>query len=259
MLTVNQLSVQLDQVSKSEGAKGTRSQRSVRRRRVEGKGGKSGSGKGGKSGTKKSKNESRDVPEPERAPAFDEPLNLDGRVEDSIRTVQIKQSTITGKCMAYDDTYTSPLRMIDCTSEGALDYWEVIYESVDLFKLRHAASQMCIPQNPETPNASFDCFAGFDAPGHEQAIADSINGLVDCSSPYAAKIGFTDAINSMYIYNTVCTTGSPGADKDVVFMTYYTTDGAALVMWGEKALLDMPEMVMTHDIRGSWMFEDIPE
>jgi hypothetical protein len=258
MLTVNQLSVQLDQVSKSEGAKGTRSQRSVRRRRAEGKG-----GKGGKASKKKSRDETRDEPEPEPEPApvavGDEPLFLDGRVEDSIRTMQIKQSTLTGKCMAYDDTQTSPLRMINCTSEGTLDHWEVLYESFDIFKLRHLASQMCIPQNPETPESSFDCFDGFDSDGNKKAIADSINGLVDCSSPYAATIGFTDATNSMYMYNTICTTGSPGADTDVVFMTYYATDGASLVMWGEKSLLDMPQMVMAHDLRGSWMIQDVPE
>jgi hypothetical protein len=181
----------------------------------------------------------------------DEPIN--GRVDDTTRRVQVKRSEDFGKCMGYNALLDSPVRIINCTDTGVMDDWQVILVTGNLFRLRHAQTQLCLPENPESPDLSFDCF---EQSGPNVAIADSINGLVDCASPYAAVLGFTDSANSMSMYNTIC--GTAGDATDVVLMTYTKVIGGnPLVLWGEKNLLGMDEMVELHDLSGNWILVDV--
>lgn len=177
------------------------------------------------------------------------------RVDEVVRTVQIKRAGDVAECMGYDDSYdVASLRIVNCTDTGEMDHWEVVYISTDLFFLRHRATQLCIPENPEHPGSPFGCF---DHSGADSALADSVNGLVECSSAFVAELGFIDPFNSMYIYNSVCSDGNtPGADDDVVFMTYNNA-GDHLVLFGEKILLDMPDIVAFYELSASWMFSDI--
>jgi len=149
---------------------------------------------------------------------------------------------------------TSQVTMANCAETASRNRWEIVEYTNELFKIRHAHSQLCLPQNPEIPNAEFNCF---EHSGDGEALADSINGLVSCSSEHAATVGFVDASNPMYLYNDSCFSGaSPGLGTDVGLMSYLTPSGAQLVLWGEKVLLDMPDMVTEYSLNAEWVLVD---
>jgi hypothetical protein len=153
--------------------------------------------------------------------------------ETNTTTILIKLAENNSTCVMYNGTL---LEIVDCDDAGYLGEWEII-ESEDplLMQLRHTASGLCLPENPEFPKSAFECWIQ----EVDQAIADTINGLVDCSSPYAAFVGFTDADNPSLFYNAVCSTGEVGADTDVILMSYTPSGGATQLLWGEKALLEL--------------------
>lgn len=221
-------------------------------RQSEGKGGKgkSSKGKGGK-GSKKSKKQAQGDEPPSNDATLDD--DISSRFDDT-RIVQIEQMGKPGKCIAYNSTTEFPLRMQDCSVSGEVDKWEIYAITDDLFKLRHLETQLCIPENPEFPGSNFDCFL---PSGSDVAIADSINGLVDCDSANAAVLGFIDSSNSMYLYNTVCVSDEVGADTDVILMTYENEDDVSLVVWGEKVLAGLPEMIEEHNLGADWYLIDL--
>lgn len=237
---------------------GSRRRRGTRRRRAQGKsgGGKVGGKVGGK-GSKKSKKSK--IADPLLDNALSEEAGETNILDDpeigarvTSRTVQIQHVGNPGKCIGYIASQISSLRLIDCTITGEADFWEVVETTTsDLFLLRHAVSQMCIPQNPEFPTLPFDCFA---PSGSDVAIADSINDLVGCDTSFAAEIGFIDPVNNMIMYNNAC---SSGQDTDLALMSYTTEDNASLVLWGEKILLGMEEMVEEYQLNGMWQFVDV--
>jgi len=148
-------------------------------------------------------------------------------------SILIKSTSANDTCVMYNN---SLLEVVDCDVAGDLGVWEIIEsEDPSLMNLRHIASGLCLPENPEFPDSTFDCWIKED----NQAIADTINGLVDCSTSFAAFVGFTDAGNPTLLYNAICSTDVVGADSDVILLSY-TADGAATVLlWGEKILLEL--------------------
>ena len=158
-------------------------------------------------------------------------------------------------CISYNiSDPAAVVEVTDCEQAGETALWEVVEsESPILFQLRHLDSQLCIPENPQSPDQPFNCWV-YDK---TQAIGDTINGLVDCSSPYAAFVGFIDFNNPSFLYNAVCSTGEIGAETDVVLMAY-THDNFTQVLWGEKLLLDIPKSENPYDLNGNWVFEQVP-
>jgi hypothetical protein len=187
----------------------------------------------------------------------------------TFRTVQILHPDRYKECMAYDTSLSeAAVSMIKCSTSNDTvknDHWEVIItnSTSDLFHLRHKESQLCIPQNPEHPDQPFDCFR---YSGNDEAIADSINGLVNCDSGFAATMGWSGITNTLYLYNTDCITAAvPGNGTDVIFMSYKRVADAdqeqsdrVVVMWGEQILLDLQNLVDQFDFQGEWMFRDVP-
>lgn len=188
-------------------------------------------------------------------------------VSGSVRTVQLSHPADSSGCMAYiDDLDVGAVRMVDCSFPGSgddgsvlppIDHWEVLDVSEDLFNLRHKSSQLCIPQNPENPDQSFDCFRNS---GNGVAIADSINGLVNCSSEFAALIGLQSNTSTVFMYNTGCLNPSePG--HDFIAMSYKTNDAAdsnpTIVVWGERIIMDLPGMVEEFNFQSEWMLLDV--
>jgi hypothetical protein len=173
----------------------------------------------------------------------------------SLETVQVKAASEHDKCMSYagEDSF---VKMETCSTTGSAndDHWEKIEVSDGLFALRHKKTQKCIPQNPESTYSSFDCFA---SSGKDEAVADRISWLVDCSSPYAATMGFLDSFSSMYLYHKQCASGnSPGADTDIILMTY-VDNGSIVVVWGEKILLDLEGVVSNRGLTGNWYLANV--
>lgn len=159
------------------------------------------------------------------------------------------------KCMFYASG-NAFLSVETCSSTGIdnHDHWEKMKMPNGLFGLRHKNTQKCIPQNPESPDSSFDCFA---SSGQADAIADRISGLVECSSPYAATMGFLDTYNPMYLYQEQCATGTTfGADADVILMTF-VDNGSIIVLWGEKILLDLEGVVTNRGLAGNWYLSNV--
>jgi len=150
-------------------------------------------------------------------------------------SILIKLAADNSSCVIYSD---SAMQVVDCALASDKAYWEMIPSSEpSLMQLRHLASGMCLPENPEYPDSAFECWISVAG----QAIADTINGLVDCSSDYAAFVGFIDPTNPKLLYNAICTTGEPGADTDVILMAYTPSGGPTQLLWGEKSLLKLTE------------------
>jgi hypothetical protein len=192
--------------------------------------------------------------------------DVDDNVNGKVRTVQLFHPKKSSGCMAYmDDLDVGAVQMVGCSvpkrSDGdselfPIDHWEVLTVSHDLFILRHKLSQLCIPQNPENPDRSFDCFR---YSGNGVAIADSINGLVNCSSGFAAWMGLEPETSALFMYNTDCLNATdPG--HDVIAMSYKTNDGTdsnqTIVMWGEKVIMDLPGLV-EFDFQSEWILLDV--
>jgi len=179
--------------------------------------------------------------------------------DEGIRTVQLSHPEALSECM----TYSSTLDMADCSTPERRgtdvndDHWEILEATEeDLFRLRHKLTQQCIPINPENPDRPFNCNRYF---GMDQAIADSINGLVDCDSGFAAAFGMVAGSISLYLNNTGCQDDTI-IDPDVIFMTYSqgeASDGKRIVVWGEKILLDLEEVVEKYKFQTEWTFVDV--
>ena len=194
------------------------------------------------------------------APIFDAPTEEEPYV---VRTIRIENSARTGTCMSFNgnagggNSSTNKVLMSNCTESESTNRWELLHETDELFKIRHKQSQLCLPQNPENPMSFFGCFR---FSGSDEALADSINGLIPCNAKYAAILGFVDAYNPMYLYNTDCFSGSSGmgaSGTDVGLMSYiHPESGDSMVLWGEKVLLDMPEYVSSYSLSAEWIFID---
>lgn len=190
------------------------------------------------------------------------PHSDDGR--DALRTVQLAHPDNTDECMAYIEGLSEQaVQLVQCSTPSSdssvvpIDHWEVMEVEDGLFNLRHKTSQLCIPMNPESPDQSFDCFR---YSGHEVAIADSINGLVDCATGFAATMGMDLETSIMVLYNTDCLEEvEPGHEADVLLMSYGTdgVNGTQIVVWGEKIILDMPDITAQHNFQSEWMLSDV--
>jgi hypothetical protein len=186
------------------------------------------------------------------------------------RTVQLSHPQMSNECMAYSTFFSqAKVQMMDCTvsTDGSIepDHWELVIDdssmnddsntTTPLFFLRHKMTQLCIPKNPENPDQPFDCFR---YSGEGEAIADSINGLVDCDNGFAAKMAQDDSTGSLYLYNTDCINEiEPGDEMDVIFMSYHRghqSNGTQIVMWGEKIILNMTDLVEQHNFQSEWKF-----
>jgi hypothetical protein len=181
----------------------------------------------------------------------------------AVRTVQLLHPDASDECLAYDASIPqASVRMIKCTpttTDGThMDHWEVMDESSGLFYLRHKHSQLCIPMNPEFPDQPFDCFR---YSGESEAVADSLNGLVDCNSGFAAIIGLDDATGALYLYNEDCLTNiEPGLETDVILMSYrrgHAENGIQIAMWGERILMEMHHLVVQHNFQANWTFVEV--
>jgi hypothetical protein len=178
----------------------------------------------------------------------------------------VTQSERPGLCLGYDPSLAGegPLRMFDCSSadyDETIVHWEKIevtsdnanpgsnpFDNPRLFKLRHADSQLCIPQNPEVPGQPFDCFESMGGDG--MVTADSINGLIDCDDgdAYPAVVGHLDESNVMYLQNKDCF--EDGALISLVSFYKPDTD-TTLVLWGEQGLFTTVDL--GHDLVGGWI------
>ena len=123
-------------------------------------------------------------------------VRLEEPVENTT-TVYIKLTEDPTSCISFNTS----MEVIDCDLAAEYALWEVVEsEDPELIQVRHLASQLCLPENPESPDKEFNCWIDED----KQAIADTINGLVDCTSPYAAYVGFIDPANPSLLYNAIC-------------------------------------------------------
>jgi len=199
-----------------------------------------------------------------------------GGTAENVRTVQLSHPDALGECMAFDySVNTTVLYMSECsTTKNNLkqnDYWEIPQARISTedsegekstFHLRHKATQLCIPVNPETPNRPFDCHRYF---GMDEAIADSFNGLVDCDSGFPAVFGMNGDSNSLYLKNSGCSSEmnkqyDDGSDMEVVFITYHhPVEDKRVVVWGEKILLELEDVVADYEFRTEWAFMDVVE
>jgi hypothetical protein len=155
-------------------------------------------------------------------------------------------------CMGYDGSLTSPLQMWPCQG-SSLDLWSLqdVVGHPFLYQLRHVASDLCLPENPEHPDRAFECFA---SSGPNTATADSINGLEDCSSPYVATLRSVANENddNFVILNRKCEDrGNPTA-----LMTLHRTAEVRVLLWGEEILIADDEIAAKNQIYGNWMIID---
>jgi len=212
--------------------------------------------------------EEMDLPEDEGFPA--ENVNT--------RTIQLKHPDKLNKCMTYNKLVNEmTIVMSDCSEKDGTstndDLWEIpraiipvksgeyIEERTDLFYLRHKATQLCIPVNPEYLDLPFDCHRYF---GVGEAIADSFNGLVDCNSDFAAIFGTDKDSKLLYLQNSGCShewsKESDASDLGVVFMTYqHPVEDKRIVVWGESILLALTDEVEHFNFRTEWAFVDITD
>jgi hypothetical protein len=212
------------------------------------KGKKSRSQKGKKSRSQQAK--SKD-PKPSESQEEEEEdsIEIDDRL-DYARTVQITQPERPGECMGYNSSLSSPVRLWECSSTGELDWWSVDSVADDIFKLRHIDSDLCLPQNPEQPGSSFNCF---EPGGPWVAEADSINDLVNCTSPHAALVGFLDQTNSLFLYHSNCS----AEGHNITLMSYERTNETTVVLWGEAVLITTDSLAETHGLFGDWNLIDV--
>ena len=129
------------------------------------------SGKGGNSGKGKKHDkqeididfisERNQTPSPSSAPsstprptlAIENIDGIDSIGDDSvIRTIRIENAN-RGTCMSFEQGAgtTNKVMMINCTESDVSNRWELLWETQDLFKIRHQKTQWCLPQNPEFP------------------------------------------------------------------------------------------------------------
>jgi hypothetical protein len=226
------------------------------------KGKRSGSQNGNSSksqnGKKKSStSKASEAEEPEEDPNPDEYQEEEDNVEieedilDFSRTVQLTHPEKPGECMGYNSSLSPPVRLWECSSTGGeLDLWTVNSVADDIFKLRHINSDLCLPQNPDQPGSPFNCFVHG---GPLIAEADSINGLVNCTSPHAALIGFLDQENSLFLYNSNCT----ARGHNITLMSHDRTNETTVVLWGEAILSTMDGLAETHGLFGNWNLVDV--
>jgi hypothetical protein len=183
-----------------------------------------------------------------------------------LRTVQLLQPHALHECMAYNSTLDlMAVYMVDCSTtaagsdEIAEDYWEILEQGEDTFNLRHKSSQQCIPKNPENPDEHFDC-SRYSAT--DQVIVDSFNGLVDCASGFAAAFAMDNDSNSLHLTDTDCDDDN-GDEIDILFMSYSRGDSPSneiqTVVWGEKILLDLTDVVEKNNFQFEWIIEDIDD
>jgi hypothetical protein len=173
------------------------------------------------------------------------------------KTIQMIHLDAPDECIAYDPALnSSAVKMMECTTTATgneMDHWELLMVENHMFLLRHKQSQLCIPKNPEHPDEPFDCFR---YSGDAEAIADSINGLVDCNSDFAATVGWDGITGSLYLYNTDCLTEMEDPDTHVIFMSYQRQHGnnqTQIAMWGEQVLMSMTHLVQQHNFQASWI------
>ena len=147
-----------------------------------------------------------------------------------------------------------PLRLVSCSSSSYESLWEKVMVTENLYKLRHYDSQLCLPQNPEFPSFPFDCFDSLG--GIDMASADSINGLVNCDSDYAAIVGtIISMTGDVMLGLTSC------MERDhhiIILMTYVDDDDDSIVvLWGEEILLALDEEdVEQYKLAANWVLED---
>ncbi|KAG7349084.1 hypothetical protein IV203_011681 [Nitzschia inconspicua] len=179
------------------------------------------------------------------------------------KTIQMIHLDAPDECLAYDETKSeSSVQMIGCsnTVNGTeLDHWQIIMVDTNRFLLRHTVSDLCLPKNPEHPDQLFDCFR---YSGDSVAIADSINGLVDCHTEFAATMEWNSISSSLHLYNADCMsqTESHEAGTNVIFMSYKRGHGSnqtQIVMWGEQILMSMPDLVQQHSFQASWIMVEV--
>ncbi|KAG7337205.1 hypothetical protein IV203_013851 [Nitzschia inconspicua] len=179
------------------------------------------------------------------------------------KTIQMIHVDAPEECIAYDATKSeSAVQMIECsnTVNGTeSDHWQIIMVDTNRFLLRHTVSGLCLPKNPEHPDQPFDCFR---YSGDSVAIADSINGLADCHTEFAATMEWNSNSSSLHLYNADCLseTDSHEAGSNVIFMSYKRGHGSnqtQIVMWGEQILMSMPDLVQQHSFQASWIMVEV--
>jgi hypothetical protein len=191
---------------------------------------------------------------------------LDSDKKRLLRTVKLHHSQSSSRCLRYAPAHPQkPLRMMECSTSQqlpGLDQWEILpgneTHSNGVFFLRHKNTGKCLPKNPELPHQPFDCFR---YSGHQRVVADSISGLVECDGDFAAPMRINGA---NHIYNVDCVdSDDPLLDSDVILMTYSLTNGNAtappVLVWGEKALLALPDQVAQYNVDAEWIIVDIQQ
>lgn len=132
----------------------------------------------------------------------------------------------------------------------------MILSSIDVdkvvFFLQHKNSGNCIPKNPDRPYQPFDCLQ---YSGQIRLVADSISGLVDCTSIFAAPLGID---TEGRIYNADCIDDEMDPfrhDSNILLMTYTQTNGTnatPILVWGERSILERPDEVEQYNIEAEW-------
>ena len=177
-------------------------------------------------------------------------------------------SAADGKCMGFDVlTSSSPLQMWPCQG-SALDRWSldevtVVQEddtgdsfSSSFVQLRHVASGLCLPENPEHPGRPFACFA---SSGPHVATGDSINGLVDCADPFAAKIDLVEDDgddSSGMMTTTLWSRSCVEQGHPVALMSFQRNAEVQAILWGEQVLIENDAMAADNGIDGKWILVD---
>ena len=141
---------------------------------------------------------------------------------------------------------------MDClttSQQPTLDHWSIV-PAIDnntvAFFLQNEKTGSCIPKNPDRPYQPFDCFR---YSGQNRLVADSISGLVNCSSAFAARLRI-DRENR--IYNADC------GDNDVILMTYNDsniTSKAPILAWGETSIVALPDQADQYNVESEWVME----
>ena len=209
-------------------------------RRFRNRGLQSSKGKGGSSGSSSSSSKSKKKKDGVSTGAEGEYGYDGGAATSSSQPFLILQSEHPGMCVGYlGSDVAQPVRLVSCTeTKSDVTLWDKVEVTDNTYKLRHADSSMCLPQNPEFPSFPFDCFESLG--GAEMASADSINGLVDCDSQYAAVLGTLNGQSSsgeVMLGLTSCM----DMGQYIILMTYVDPDGSIIVLWGEEILLSLDD------------------
>ena len=151
---------------------------------------------------------------------------------------------------------------------SALDRWSldevtVVQEddtgdsfSSSFVQLRHVASGLCLPENPEHPGRPFTCFA---SSGPHVATGDSINGLVDCADPFAAKIDLVEDDgddSSGMMTTTLWSRSCVEQGHPVALMSFQRNAEVQAILWGEQVLIENDAMAADNGIDGKWILVD---